>query len=159
MGPINLHRLLNCKDEVQLLFSRTFLKCLTLQHCCQLGSSSRGKQTKTNVGQLSYQENAELQLNPEHCSEKPCFSTLVSLHSGLQTCLENRLHWVNTMHMDLEAAKCSVLFCRTRCQTTANMNILLLFPALPPYVQIPCTLLSENHVTSCFLTTSVQRTK
>lgn len=47
----------------------------------------------------------------------------------------------------LLVAKCSVLFCRTRCQTTANMNILLRLPAIPPYIQIPCTLLLRK---SCY---------
>lgn len=46
-----------------------------------------------DVGWLSYQENAELQLNAEPHTEKPCFSTLVTMHSGLQPVLERGYSW------------------------------------------------------------------
>lgn len=107
----------------------SWVSFLTQQLRCQWSPSS---QTKADVGCSSYQENAELQLNREPHSGKPCFSTLVTVQPSLQRgytgstrCTET---WISSLS---RVAKCAVLFCWTRCQTTVNMNIRLLLPPYP----------------------------
>lgn len=133
-------------------YNGTFLQCLTRQHRCHWGSSSHRRQTEPDVGPLSYQENAELQLKhnlmvKSHVLEHRWFST--------QACsLFSEGVYPGTRQSITSAAVKSglpglvLLFCRTRCQTTTNMNAPAL-PAVPPVrAEPPRAPLSENHVTS-----------
>lgn len=116
-------------------YNGTFLQCLTRQHRCHWGSSSHRRQTEPDVGPLSYQENAELQLKhnlmvKSHVLEHRWFST--------QACsLFSEGVYPGTRQSITSAAVKSglpglvLLFCRTRCQTTTNMNAPAL-PAVPP---------------------------
>lgn len=72
-------------------------------------------------------------------------------------CAENWGQSGSMLLTDSSFAKRSLLFCTIWCQTTANMNILIHSQVLHP--DPLHTRFFENHVTSCSLTTSVQRHK
>lgn len=105
MGPINLCRLHNCKDEDK----RFVLKHSSASLCSSTAVNEALLLRRGRHGQMlagfpigGGGTVGELQVNAEHHGEQQCSIWCVYLFIFLHVCLGEGLHRSNTMHMNFD---------------------------------------------------------